>query len=693
MTSKSKKWDSLKAEYLRQVEKALSSVKHPRSKDILEDVHHHLDRRFAELEPDQQTWENFQAIITEMGPASDYAEPLSEEQTPQKQIQYVTSKLLLLVALAFTTIAAAMIVLPMAFDREKAYEPIETWCMEDLVHPFVNDPEIIGYWKSVDFVERIEDFDPNTKAFKGKLFLKDVEFMLGGRMSLSWTWTKDWILHSNGKTKAQYRIKKIDGQMYLFLPWLSGDVIKRGQKPRYYALKKTIAVVAKSTSFQTVKPIDAVKEFDDMRWKDLSKLTISGRPNLIATLRFNKKTIWPEAKKLPAGCDPNRILTNAMNPGLGVRKLHRQGITGKGVNVAIIDQPMYLDHPEFAGKIVEYYDTGSGSKSSMHGPAVTSLLVGTNCGTAPDARVYYAAVPSWKRDTAYEAKALEWIIEQNKKLPASKKIRVVSVSAAPSSPKARDKNQHMWGRVCARAESAGMIVLDCTEDRGFIGKCWYNAKMPESVSACTPGDPRSGYHNTNRLLVPSAPRTTAEEYDKGDCSYQYCGTGGLSWSIPYCSGVLALGWQIRPDLKPEQMREILFESAYKKKNGAKIINPEKFIQLVKKATLRTGKNKLTSRISQNPVGRWRTIDFVHNIDAFKPGQKSWQGTFYLKGLTFFRDGRTSKVWKWSKGYLWHPGERTKSKYLIKEIGGSIYLFLEWKDRATNKTSYYVLKKM
>jgi hypothetical protein len=38
-----------------------------------------------------------------------------------------------------------------------------------------------------------------------------------------------------------------------------------------------------------------------------------------------------------------------MNPGLGVRELHEEGITGKGVTVAIIDQNMILDHPEFQG--------------------------------------------------------------------------------------------------------------------------------------------------------------------------------------------------------------------------------------------------------------------------------------------------------------------------------------------------------
>jgi len=452
---------------------------------------------------------------------------------------------------------------------------------------------------------------------------------------------------------------------------------------------------AKKASFQAIRPVQSVKEFDDVRWKDLSSLDLSGKPNLIHTLRFNEKTIWPKAEKLPAECDPNKILTNTMNPGLGVRKLHQQGITGKGVNVAIIDQPLYLDHSEFAGKIVAYHDTGCGTKSSMHGPAVTSLLAGTNCGTAPDANVYYAAAPSWTKDTAYQAQALDWIIEQNEHLPASEKIRVVSVSAAPSGPGSPfEKNQQMWDKSCRRAEAAGILVLDCTTHHGFIGKCWYDAKMPESVSQCTPGDPRSRYHPTTRLLVPSAPRTTAEEYNKGDCSYQYCGTGGLSWTIPYCAGVLAMGWQIRPELNPEQMRQLLFESALVKRNGAKIINPQKFIDLVKNAKPDKVKSrrKTTSVVSQNPFGRWRTVDFVPNIDDFIPGQKHWQGTFYLKELTFFRDGRTSKIWKWREGYLWHPGNKTKNKYLIKEIGGAIYLFLEWKPMGSVQKNYYVLKK-
>ena len=83
------------------------------------------------------------------------------------------------------------------------------------------------------------------------------------------------------------------------------------------------------------------------------------------------------------------------------------------------------------------------------------------------------------------------------------------------------------------------------------------------------------------LLVPCSPRTTAEEHVKGDCAFQYYGQGGLSWGIPYAAGILALGWQARPELTGPQMRELLFASAHVTSEGAKIINPSEFIRLVK----------------------------------------------------------------------------------------------------------------
>jgi serine protease AprX len=332
-------------------------------------------------------------------------------------------------------------------------------------------------------------------------------------------------------------------------------------------------------------PISSVEPFDDVRWKDLSQLDLSGQPGLIETLTYNLETIWPETNKMPTGSDPNETMTNAKNPGLGVRSLHQQGITGTGINVAIIDQPLYQDHPEYSGKVTAYYDLCGGEESSMHGPAVTSLLVGENCGTAPGAHVYYAAAPSWTADAAYQADALNWIIAQNETLPVSEKIRVVSVSAAPSGPGSPFLyNNEMWDDACVQAEAAGILVVDCTPQREITFCGYYDPNDPENVAKCTCGWPDMTVPvYTDVLHTPTSLRTLAEADDIGDCfGYTYDGHGGMSWSVPYCAGVLAMGWQVRPELTKEQIVDLLFQTAYVNPDGARIIDPPAFISLLLK---------------------------------------------------------------------------------------------------------------
>jgi len=321
-----------------------------------------------------------------------------------------------------------------------------------------------------------------------------------------------------------------------------------------------------------------IQPYDDVRFKNLILDN-----SIIQTLWFNEKTIWPGQKTLETARD---ILEKGKNPGLGVRNLHAQGITGKGINVAIIDQNLQLDHPEFKGKIVKYYDVGTNSpteEGSMHAPAVTSLLVGEKIGTAPEAKVYFVAAPSWTADAQFYADALNWIIDENATLPRDKKIRVVSVSAAPSGEGSPFiKNNSDWDEAYQRAVEAGILVLDCTSNRGLTAPCTLDLENPDDVAKCIPGYPNyKSMLFPDRIYIPTSHRTTAEEYTTDNPSYQYTGVGGLSWSIPYLAGVLAMGWQVNPELTNSQIMGSVFESAYITKENIKIINPEAFIDLIK----------------------------------------------------------------------------------------------------------------
>jgi hypothetical protein len=77
-------WIEAKADYINRIEQALSINRHPQSFEILAEVSKHLEQRFAELAPSQRTWEDFQKIITEMGPPAEYAELVSEGKKTSK---------------------------------------------------------------------------------------------------------------------------------------------------------------------------------------------------------------------------------------------------------------------------------------------------------------------------------------------------------------------------------------------------------------------------------------------------------------------------------------------------------------------------------------------------------------------------------------------------------------------------------
>ena len=113
------------------------------------------------------------------------------------------------------------------------------------VNAFEKDPEVVGAWKTVDFVKTMDQFNPSTKHWRGDLFLLELDFHKRGYVTCSnkkvdeyqQNWTKGKV-DPDSEHPAHYTIQEIKGETYLFFQWISGDVTKRGQKPHYYVLKK-----------------------------------------------------------------------------------------------------------------------------------------------------------------------------------------------------------------------------------------------------------------------------------------------------------------------------------------------------------------------------------------------------------------------------------------------------------------------
>lgn len=301
------------------------------------------------------------------------------------------------------------------------------------------------------------------------------------------------------------------------------------------------------------------------------------------TYQFNEHTVFTGNETLQ-----QEIMENGKNPGLGIRALHGRGITGEGISVAIIDEPLFFDSPEISGSIADYYECYDvNSQGGMHGTAVASILAGKTCGVAPGVKVYYVAVPSGLSDSGYWADGLNWIIDKNETLPENEKIRLVSVSGNLSGPECVFDNQEKWDEAVARAKVSGILVISCSvgTDTHFTSGGYYDYADPDNIH-----NARNGWWNYGQtqsvptqewaISVPVNFRTTVEQYDPGNYFFRYGGQGGESWGVPYAAGVLALGWQINPRLSPEEIKKFLMDSAFENKYGERIIYPSAFIEVI-----------------------------------------------------------------------------------------------------------------
>lgn len=120
----------------------------------------------------------------------------------------------------------------------------------ELPTKFINDPKLIGTWETVDFTANINYYTYNgKKQYSEELYLTKVEFLQNAIMSEYFKseltpynnlrkWSKGVIFNEEYKYAKPYFLKKDGNTDLLFLPWLNGDVLLRGEQPSYYVLKR-----------------------------------------------------------------------------------------------------------------------------------------------------------------------------------------------------------------------------------------------------------------------------------------------------------------------------------------------------------------------------------------------------------------------------------------------------------------------
>lgn len=309
----------------------------------------------------------------------------------------------------------------------------------------------------------------------------------------------------------------------------------------------------------------------------LVKLDLRGYGKLLEEMRFDSRTKWPEPNKMPEGFDPARLLEEGKNPGLGVRGLHKQGIDGRGVGIAILDQRLLKNHVEYADRILQYeeIDVPDDQPLQMHGPPIVSIAVGKNCGVAPKAFVFYYAMKATAMpDNSIYCDIIDKIIEHNENAGISGRIRVVNISAGISSEK---PNFLRWQKTQKKAHQLGILVVTTTSPYLYYG-------MLNRIPGRDPEDPNNYYnYSTGKpysFMVPVGNKTSASH--NGPQVYTYwAGRCGGSWAAPYIVGLAALAFQVNPEIKPQTIAEKLAKTSTQTKAGP-VVNPRGFIESVKR---------------------------------------------------------------------------------------------------------------
>ncbi len=213
-----------------------------------------------------------------------------------------------------------------------------------------------------------------------------------------------------------------------------------------------------------------------------------------------------------------------VNPGAEIRSLHERGIMGRNVGIAIIDRPLLTQHREFADRLRWYdeIDTEPDDPAGWHSTAVASIAAGRTLGVAPEADLYFVGLGmNWSgeplgnwfvaaRRAVHYGQALPLaihrILELNRRLPAGRKIRAISISVGGG--------------------SALFRAIDEARREGIF------------VSAVDLGLPPLGPVTIASPVAPDAYTTHA--------------TPAGSWAIAHMAGRYALACQQEPGMTPER---------------------------------------------------------------------------------------------------------------------------------------------
>ncbi|MFC7391781.1 S8 family peptidase [Scopulibacillus cellulosilyticus] len=283
-------------------------------------------------------------------------------------------------------------------------------------------------------------------------------------------------------------------------------------------------------------------------------------------------------------------------------KKNNTTLTGKGINIAIVDTGIY-PHKDLEGRIIHfkdfvgnktkpYDDNGHGTHCAGDAAGNGALSEGKYAGSAPEANLIGVKVlnkmGSGSLSTIIDG--VQWCIDYNEDDNHEHKIDIISMSLGGSPEKMNSEDSDPMVSIVEKAWDSGIVVCVAAGNEGPDPKTISSPGLSNKVITVGAMDDKNT-NNTNDDIIAKfssrgptiygvekpdivAPgvniislRSPSSFLDKTQKSSRvdenYLSLSGTSMATPICAGAVALLLESQKDLTPDQVKEMLIKGAKK----------------------------------------------------------------------------------------------------------------------------------
>ncbi len=277
---------------------------------------------------------------------------------------------------------------------------------------------------------------------------------------------------------------------------------------------------------------------------------------------------------------------------VNANKVYQMGYTGKNIRIALLDTGVYL-HNEIRNNVIFFKDYIGEKKEPYddngHGTHIAGIMFGKESGMAPNAKglIFKILGKTGDGKTKNALQALDWVIQNHKEY----NIRILNFSMGYT-PSADAELQKLLMDKLDELWDLGVIIVTAAGNNG-----------PDENSVTVPGISRKvitvgssddfgnknirafgGRGPTNCCIVkPEILAPGSNILSLANSGQKYVRKSGTSMSAPIVSGALALALEKRPDIKPVEMKLLLYDTVktIEEKNIAwGILDVDKLIEML-----------------------------------------------------------------------------------------------------------------